>query len=75
MTAACIGGVIALNGRLRKLEQRTHDLELVAHVLVRWFNAIHAGDEFDADMREVNALIDYGATDEAIEILERWKQH
>ena len=75
MTAACMGGVIALNGRMRKLEQRTHNLERVANGLMRWFNAAHAGDEFDADMREVNALIDYGATDEAIEILERWKQH
>jgi len=66
--------LVMLFARMRALEDRAYFAERVISVLLRGFVAAHLTEKFDADMKEANALIDYGATDEAIEILERWKQ-
>lgn len=55
-------------------EQFDAELRETNETIAKWTAAMQESAKFNADMKEARALIDYGAHDEALEVLARWKK-
>jgi hypothetical protein len=71
----CVAVLFCIDRQLRAArEQFDAELRETNETIAKWTAAMQESASFNADMKEARALIDYGAHDEALEVLARWKQ-